>query len=336
MFWIGLNLKNQICVCRLMPVEISAIICTRNRAVFLEKCLCGLLRQTLSPGHYEIIVVDNGSTDNTSEILDKYADNPLVHVVNEPVAGLSRARNRGLKEAKASYVGYIDDDAVPGEKWLEAALEAFRGINPVPDWVGGPVTLEWEVAKPDWINEELSAPLGWVNWGNFPRPLKTSEWLIGANSCFRKDSLEKFAGFDERLGRKGSCLLSGEETQIKKKIEASGGIIYYHPDVTVRHFVPADRAKTSWFYRRYFWGGVTDYYMKKAFINNSSAEAVVQLSSDSLQSRLTRLLGNIFCATGLSLSGTKTIHARIYISYVFGWMFGIARWRNNNELTKQS
>ncbi|MBU1567474.1 MAG: glycosyltransferase [Proteobacteria bacterium] len=319
-----------------MPVEISAIICTRNRAAFLEKCLCGLIKQTLNSDRYEIIVVDNGSTDNTPEILFKFADNPLVHVVTEPIAGLSRARNRGLKEAKSLYVGYIDDDAVPCERWLEAALEAFQGSNPEPDWVGGPVTLEWEVEKPVWINEELSAPLGWVNWGDSPRPLTASEWLIGANSCFRKDCLEKFGGFDERLGRKGSSLLSGEEIQIKKKIEATGGMLYYHPDVTVRHFVPAARVKTSWFYRRYFWGGVTDCYMKKTFLNDCSVENEVQLPVNSFQSRMTRLLGNIFYATGLSFSVTKTIHARIYISYVCGWLFGIVQWSKNIELTKQS
>lgn len=319
-----------------MPVEISAIVCTRNRAAFLEKCLCGLLKQTLNPDRYEVIVVDNGSTDNTSDILSRFADNPLVRVFFEPVPGLSRARNRGLKEAASLYVGYIDDDAVPCERWLEAALEAFHGNDPEPDWVGGPVTLEWEVEKPAWINEELSAPLGWVNWGDFPRPLTTSEWLIGANSCFKKDCLEKFGGFDERLGRKGSSLLSGEEIQIKKKIEATGGMLYYHPEVTVRHFVPAARVKTSWFYRRYFWGGVTDYYMKKTFLQDCSVENPVPAPLDSLQSRMVRVIRNIYCATGLCLSPTKMIHARIYISYVFGWLYGTVQWRNNTEPEKES
>lgn len=312
-----------------MSAEISAIICTRNRAVFLEKCLNGLLRQTLPVARYEIIVVDNGSTDNTWEILAKFADNPLIRVVTEPVAGLSRARNCGLREAKAPYVGYIDDDAVPGERWLEAALEVFLGVNPVPDWVGGPVTLEWEVAKPDWINEELSVPLGWVNWGELPRHLNTSEWLIGANSCFKKACLEKFGGFDERLGRQGSCLLSGEETQIKKKIEATGGFLYYHPEVTVRHFVPAARVIPSWFYRRYFWGGVTDFVMQKSLAHGVEKGSEVSLQPiGTLQSRMDRLIRYSWKAIGIRVTPDKKIQARIYVSYVFGWMFGVLRWRN--------
>ena len=298
------------------------------------------MRQTLSSDRYEIIVVDNGSTDNTQEVLAKFADNPLVRLIYEPIAGLSRARNRGWQESQASYIGYIDDDAVAGEKWLEDALWSFRNFLPEPEWVGGPVTLEWETAKPEWIDEELSVPLGWVNWGDLPRPLKKTEWLIGANSCFGRKCLEKHGGFDERLGRQGACLLSGEETQLKKKIESAGGVLYYHPGVTVRHFVPASRVETSWFYRRYFWGGVTDCYMNRTLPQSKASGDEVQLFTDllknSLQNRIARLVGNIFLATGLSLSATKTIHARIYISYVFGWLYGIARWRKNGTMSYES
>ena len=308
-----------------MVIEISAIVCTRNRAPFLQKCLKGLLRQTLSPERYEIVVVDNGSTDNTKDVLEQFADNPLVRIIYEPIAGLSRARNRGWQESRAPYIGYIDDDAVAGERWLEDALWSFQNYRPEPDWVGGPVTLEWEVLKPDWINEELSVPLGWVHWGDSPRPLQNTEWLIGANSCFSRKCLERHGGFDERLGRIGACLLSGEETQLKKKIESAGGMLYYHPGVTVRHFVPAARAVPSWFYRRYFWGGVTDCYLQKTLASKSSTGDVVELPMDSLKVRMSRLFGNILRATGLSFSARKTIHARIYIFYVFGWLFGIAR-----------
>ncbi|EKD87943.1 MAG: hypothetical protein ACD_35C00131G0003, partial [uncultured bacterium] len=89
--------------------------------------------------------------------------------------------------------------------------------------------------------------------------------------------------------------------------------------------------------RRYFWGGVTDCYMKKTLTENGSTEEVVQLRKmNSLQCRMSRLLGNILRAAGLSLSVTKIIHARIYVSYVIGWLFGIFRWRNNSVLSDES
>ena len=319
-----------------MGVEISAIICTRNRASFLEKCLKSLLQQSLPQDRYEVIVVDNGSTDCTKDVLSRYAHIPLLKMIDEPIPGLSRARNRGLEEAQAPFVGYIDDDAVAGERWLEAALEAFSTSIPQPDWVGGPVTLEWEVEKPEWINEELSVPLGWVNWGDFPRTLTKEEWLIGANSCFKKKTLEECGGFDQRLGRQGACLLSGEETQIKKKIEASGGLLYYHPDVTVRHYVPAARVVPSWFYRRYFWGGVTDCFMQKTLVADAELATTTLKQPDAeFVARVTRVLRNFWKSFGIAVTAEKKIQARIYVSYVFGWFYGVVRWRNMKVMARQ-
>ena len=310
-----------------MAVEISAIVCTRNRAGFLKKCLHGLLQQSLEPDRYEVIVVDNGSTDTTQEVLKGFSGNPLIKGIFEPVPGLSRARNRGLEEARAPFVGYIDDDAVPGEKWLESALQTFTNCRPQPDWVGGPVTLEWEVARPSWINDDLSAPLGWVHWGDVPRVLSEQEWLIGANSCFKKETLVGCGGFDERLGRKGPCLLSGEETQIKKKIEASGGHLYYHPLVTVRHFVPAERVQPGWYYRRYFWGGVTDRLMRATVSRGERVSSGVATQGDSsLSAKLNRVLTNFINACGFVVSEEKTIQGRIYVAYVLGWCYGLIRW----------
>ena len=144
-----------------LPI-IAAVICTRDKAHFLDKCIKNLLEQSLDREKYEILVVDNGSTDTTGDIIKSFADEAVIRSVYEPVVGLSRARNTGWKNAKGQYVGYIDDDAIAGEKWLESALWCFENLCPIPDWVGGPINLEWETTSPDWINEELSVPLGKV------------------------------------------------------------------------------------------------------------------------------------------------------------------------------
>ncbi|NQT02512.1 MAG: glycosyltransferase family 2 protein [Planctomycetes bacterium] len=247
-----------------LPI-ITAVICTRDRAHFLDKCIKSLLEQSLDREKYEILVIDNGSTDTTGDIIKCFADEAVIRSVYEPVIGLSRARNTGWQNAKGQYVGYIDDDAVAEEGWLESALWCFENLSPMPDWVGGPINLDWESTSPDWINQELSVSLGKVYWGDERSRLRNDQRLGGGNSFFPKSRLKELDGFDERLGRKGKTFLSNEETHIQRRIEAQGGSLYYHPGVCIRHFVPTERITPQWFYKRYYWGGISDYIMFKTF-----------------------------------------------------------------------
>ena len=193
-----------------LPI-ITAVICTRDKAYFLDKCIQSLLRQSLDREKYEILVVDNGSTDETADVLKRYNQAPMLRSVYEPVVGLSRARNTGWREASGRYVGYIDDDAAAEEGWLESALWCFENLYPMPDWVGGPISLDWEIASSDWINVELSVPLGKVYWGDEPCRLTNHQRLGGGNSFFLKRRLKELGGFEERLGRKYGSRFMGQD-----------------------------------------------------------------------------------------------------------------------------
>ncbi|MGD8380729.1 MAG: glycosyltransferase, partial [Syntrophobacterales bacterium] len=93
-------------------IKISVIVCTYNRAELLGGTLRTLCHQTLDTSEYEVIVVDNNSTDNTREVVDEFCRRSSnVRYCFEPQQGLSHARNQGLQEAKGKYVAYIDDDA---------------------------------------------------------------------------------------------------------------------------------------------------------------------------------------------------------------------------------
>lgn len=307
--------------------EISAVVCTHNRADCLEGCIKSLLEQSLNDDKYEIIVVDNGSTDRTRELCERYE-----HVVNfsyifEPALGLSQARNRGLKEARSEFIGYIDDDAEADSCWLERALECFQ-MDSQPDWVGGSVTLVWQESPPSWLTEYYYGALGWVDWGEHARFLDPqSEWLVGCNSLFRKITLEALGGFDTRLGRKKNLLLSGEEVQLHHKIKSQNGSFYYHPDVRVRHHVAAIRTKPEYFYRRYYWGGITDYIMAKTLQGVPSQITAEQ--ADGADSRIGRLMSRSFKSMGIGVTFEEKIQSRIYMSYVAGQIAALLKygWR---------
>ena len=314
-----------------MDVKITAVICTRDRAHFLEKCILSFLDQTASPEFYEILVVDNGSSDNTSEIIEKFRTEANFRSVFEPVAGLSRARNTGWRNARGGTVGYIDDDAIVDRLWVESVIEVLEQVIPQPDWIGGPIHLDWQVAGPDWINKELNVPLGFVDWGDVPRRLNRSERLGGGNSLYRKEILQELGGFDERLGRDANSLLSGEETQLQKRIEAAGGYLYYHPGIMIYHFVGKERIKPQWFYRRYYWGGVSDYYMSKTLgvIECQEEPLAEDHVAEPAYAQVMRIVSNALISLGIFSGIGRTVHARIYLAYVFGRVSGVFRWIKN-------
>ena len=311
-----------------MEPLLTAVICTRNRARFLTKCIDSLLGQTAGRECYEILIVDNGSTDNTREIIAGYGEK--IRSVYEPVAGLSRARNTGWQNGLGKYVGYIDDDAFAEPTWVESVLWTFREVKPKPAWVGGPIALDWETARPAWINEEMLTPLGYLYWGEMPRLLTREERLGGGNSAYPLDIMQELGGFDERLGRGAATLLSGEETELQKRIEARGGTLYYHPGMGINHFVGRERVKPEWFYRRYFWGGVSDYFMSKTLAEGTEPATGSEKIDEQLvwYNRLGRIAANGFSALGIFVSKERSVWARTYFSYVAGWISGAYRWRS--------
>jgi len=309
--------------------KITGVICTHNRERFLERCIESLYKQTLDQELYEIVVVDNGSTDRTKEICDKYLDRKNFRYIFEPVLGLSSARNTGWKNAFGDYVGYLDDDAVAADTWFEKALWCFESIQPVPEWVGGPIALEWEVEAPDWINDEYKTTLGWMNWGETERFLTgPNERLGGGNSFYLKPILKEMQGFDTRLGRKKNLLLSGEETQFQHRLQAMGGQLFYHPGILIDHYVAKERIEPSFFYRRYYWGGVTDYIMSKT-LHKVAFESIDQSTEQESESQITRVLINCLKALGLFVSIGEKIQSRIYMAYVFGSLVAVIKygWR---------
>jgi len=134
--------------------KMSVIICTRNRAEYLQEAIKSLLDQSLQKNLYEIIIVDNRSTDNTKDIIKKFSKSKNIRYIYEPILGLSQARNAGLKNARGKYVAYLDDEAVASKNWLETILETFESVKPRPGCIGGKIEPIWESPRPKWLSKE--------------------------------------------------------------------------------------------------------------------------------------------------------------------------------------
>ncbi|EAZ94191.1 glycosyltransferase family 2 protein [Crocosphaera chwakensis] len=243
--------------------QIAAIICTHNRDRYLGDAIKSLLAQ--EGVIYEVLIVDNGSTDGTKEVVEPFLSNTHLRYVYEPILGLSVARNRGAKETTAPILAYLDDDAIASPHWLKVLVDAYERKEKLAI-AGGKVTLIWpdHMTPPAWISQELAGGLGAYDLGeeevSITNPQLTPR---GLNYSLRRSFLEKIGGFDANLGRVGQKLLSNEELFMTELALNQGWEVAYLPDALVAHNVAPERLQRSWFLRRSWWQGVSECYREE-------------------------------------------------------------------------
>jgi glycosyltransferase involved in cell wall biosynthesis len=237
-------------------IRVTVIICTHNRADMLPQALESLVQQTLEKRLYEVIVVDNASSDDTPEVLrrlrQRHADCQIV-LTREDRVGLGYARNAGVKEARGTYVAFMDDDARAEKDWLRAALDCFEHVKPTPLVIGGPIFPLYGAPRPAWFKDEYEIR----TWGERPRFLRTGESFSGSNMIFQRGIIERYGGFDVQIGMKGSYLSLGEETVLLQKIRnnESSRALYYSPHLVMFHAVPAYKMTIGYQLARAFVSG---------------------------------------------------------------------------------
>jgi glycosyltransferase involved in cell wall biosynthesis len=248
-----------------MPdILISAIICTHNRDIYLGAAIDSLLSQDFSPG-FEVIVVDNNSSDRTREVVEQRQGNPLIKYIFEPAVGLSVARNTGAKAANGEILAYLDDDAVAGDGWLQALYSAYQQNSQLAI-AGGKVTLLWSqgTQAPSWLSPGLAGNLGAYDLGDrliyIENPGLTPR---GLNYSIRRSFLEEIGGFDPKLGRVGKNLLSNEELLMTEIAIERGWQVAYLPNAIAAHNVSPERLKRSWFISRGWWQGISECYREQ-------------------------------------------------------------------------
>jgi GT2 family glycosyltransferase len=224
-----------------MAVEISVVLCTYNRAARLADALTALVRQTDAPP-YEVVVVDNNSTDDTRAVIAGLVSGGVVRYASEPIQGLSHARNRGVATARADIIAFTDDDVCVGPTWVRSIARAFAEYPDV-DMVGGRVEPEWEAEPPAWLPQAGYAPLALVDYGAEPFRIAPAEprCLIGANVAIRRHALERLHGFSARVQRVGDGIGSTEDHEFQMRLLEAGAAALYDPRVAVRAAVPRER-----------------------------------------------------------------------------------------------
>lgn len=237
-------------------MQVSAIICTRNRASQLERALSSLTRMRVPDGlTWELIIVDNGSTDATPATVDAFAGRLPVRRVFEPMAGLSNARNRGVDEARGAYICWTDDDVEVDPEWLAAYADAFRRY-PEAAVFGGVIDPVAEVELPQWWRDNwdiLGSVLASRDFGPREQPLALDGDNLPFGANFAVRTLEqRRIHFDPRLGVGPHHQRLGEETLALRQLLKDGAKGVWIPSSRVSHLIPAKRTNLAYvasFYR---------------------------------------------------------------------------------------
>jgi glycosyltransferase involved in cell wall biosynthesis len=235
-------------------MNISVVMSTYNRANFLGQAIEALLSQETRGLSYELVVVDNNSTDNTKQVIESYARrDPKVKYVFEKRQGVAYGRNAGIEVAQGEYLAFCDDDVIVPPDWVRQMHAALLRY-PDADFIGGKVLVRWGAPPPRWLDERM-APLACQDFGDkpFKVSLEFQRCLISANLGVRRRAFERAGLFDPTTQRVGDGIGSTEDYDWELSVWQSGGHGMYVPDVVCSAVVPARRMVKS-YHRRWHLG----------------------------------------------------------------------------------
>jgi glycosyltransferase involved in cell wall biosynthesis len=231
---------------QLNGVRVSVVVCTRDRADHLQRALASLADQDFDG--YEVVLIDQSRNDETRDLAHRFHDRlPGLRYVHVREAGLSRAYNRGIREAQSDVLAFTDDDCLVPKSWIGSIWEAFRKA-PHVDLIYGQVKTPPEFEGTSTValipilliprRQELSRKHGFKTFG------------MAANFAARRERIEEIGGFDEVLGG-GGPLQSAQDFDFAYRLFRAGGTILLEPEIVAYHYglrAPEDWPGLMWSY----------------------------------------------------------------------------------------
>lgn len=318
-------------------MKVSVIIPTRNRASLLERCLAALTRQSISRSDFEVLVLDNDSTDATATVAESFRGQLTLTRRFAPEIGLHVGRHEGAKHAKSDLLVFADDDIEPEPTWLAGILRSFQ--DPTVGLVGGNNYPRFEEAPPAWLVQWWDTPvykgraLGYlsiIDFGEGRYEIDPS-FVWGCNFSVRRDVLQRAGGFHpdgvppERLRYRGDG-----ESHVVRTARAMGMRAWFESDASVHHFVPKQRATRAYFEQRGFAQGVSDSYttIRARQKAGSSMRDVLRRARAGVQDRITTLRSGLDPVE----RELRTIQRATVAAYWCGYEFHQAEVRADEDL----
>jgi glucosyl-dolichyl phosphate glucuronosyltransferase len=233
-------------------IKISVVICTYNRAAYIQDAMNSLYHQTIQKQQYEIIVVNNNSTDNTVQVCEEWIlEHPDAQYVfyNEAKQGASFARNTGAALAKGNLLCFMDDDAIAEPDYLERIIRFFDE-HPDAGGLGGRIIPKYIPAEPKWMSYYVSSMVGNFDYSATVAIFSPNKYPLESNMIIRKIDFDTIQGFNVDLpGVVGTLRIGGEGKDFFFRLKALGRVVYYDPAIKVLHVVETAKLTKEYMYR---------------------------------------------------------------------------------------
>jgi glycosyltransferase involved in cell wall biosynthesis len=311
--------------------KLTFAFCTYNRSKRLAN-LVSAMRAQSCPIPFEILAVDNNSSDATGDVLKQLAQlpGPLLRCVHEPNQGIVAARNRAIQEAiDSDILVFIDDDELPLSGLLEAVVDAC--LSEGAECVGGRIDIDFTVhQQPSWLDSELLGFLGALDHGDQAFWIEDNTTPVWAGNIaydmtmFRKDPALRF---DSRYDRKGKTVGGGEDVMMFNALLQQKRRMRYRPDMAILHDVEPWRLRRHYFLEVHFLAGyrgaVNDFPTYIRTYLGIPPFLISQIVRQSWQWLL------------LACTAKNSLRQAMNVSYSLGQICGcFSRWKNKKPTNK--
>ena len=287
--------------------SITIAICTYNRAEYLSDTLRYLSEQTADSNNFEILVINNNSSDQTARVCADFGEENShlnFKAVEETKQGLSYARNRAIDEAIFESILYIDDDVRLNKDFVKIALQNQES-NPDAKCIGGRIKVSFDDGEPDWIPNELMPMFGLHDLGDHEKVYPKTNFPRGGNMLIKKEVFDTVGRFDTELGRIGKELLGSEEKAFFDRAREHGLKLYYWPEMSLHHRIGQKRLTNEYLKNQSVGIG----YSEKVRLRHSVSKIAAKILSE-----LVKLAGSVILSFGYLLKG-KMKAARFILKF---------------------
>jgi len=296
---------------------ITVALCTHNHADRLPRTLADLGKVTLPSSPWEILLIDNASTDETPALLADSAWRPQgvpVRIVREQHLGLSNARNRAIQESRGKYLLFVDDDETPGQQWLTAYEHAM--LTYTPDALGGRIDVLFEHGeRPSWLQDELLGFLGHLDHGEDCWLNEPDTPFYGGNFAVRVDIFSEVGEFDADRGRKGQVNTGGEDTEFYRRLVASNYQVRWVSGAIINHRIRADKLWRSYFLDLHYRQGMSEGSRTRGNRKRLPPRYLFGQLARAIKTALQRRFKQ-----GKDYSLRLEMNASYFLGYIKGWM----------------